>query len=110
MLSSPITLCFYELLLLITTSRKLAGPFLTLWGQPQGFGFPTGRAVDDKPAPRFQGAEAMTDIPLIALEGAHQLWVAARDHTPGALGIAATQRRSRFWSCESRVAAIWVLC
>jgi hypothetical protein len=87
MLSSPITLCFYKLLLLITTSCKLAGPFLTLWGKPQGFGFPTGRAVNDKPALRFQGAAAMTDIPLIALEGAHQLLVAARDHTPGALGI-----------------------
>jgi hypothetical protein len=87
MLSSPITLCFYKLILLITTSCKLAGPFLTLWGKPQGFGFPTGRAVNDKPALRFQGAAAMTDMPLIALEGAHQLLVAARDHTPGALGL-----------------------
>jgi endonuclease-3 len=87
MLSSPITLCFSKLLLFITTSRNLAGPLLTRWGQPQGFGLPTGRAVNDKPAPRFQGAEAMTAMPLIALEGAHQLLVAARDHTPGALGL-----------------------
>jgi hypothetical protein len=40
---------------------------------------PTGRAANDKPAPRFQGVQAMTDIPLIPLEGAHQFLVAARD-------------------------------
>src|SRR6516162_413356 len=44
------------------------GPFLPLWGKPQGFGFPTGRAAHDKPAPRFQGAEARAEIPLVALE------------------------------------------
>jgi hypothetical protein len=87
MLLCPINICFYIPFFLITTSCTLAGPFLTLWGKPQGFSFPTGRAANDKPAPRFQGAEAMADIPLVALEGAHQLLVATRDYTPGALGI-----------------------
>jgi hypothetical protein len=87
MLSYLTTICFYRRSLLITTSCNLAGPFLPLWGKPQGFGFPTGRATNDKPAPRFQGAEARAEIPLVALESTHQLLVAARNHTPGALGI-----------------------
>src|SRR2546421_11103526 len=87
MLSYLTTICSYKLSLLITTSCNLVGPFLPVWGQPQGFGVPTGRAANDQPAPRFQGAEAMTDIPLVALESAHQLLVAARNHTPGTLGI-----------------------
>ena len=74
-----LTICFYRVFLLITTSCNLEGPFLTFVSEPQGFGFPTRRAVNDNPAPRFQGAETMTDIALIALEGAHQCLVAARD-------------------------------
>jgi hypothetical protein len=64
---------------LITTSCNLEGPFLTLTSETQGFGFPARRAANDHPAPRFQGAETMADIALIALEGAHQCLVAARD-------------------------------
>jgi hypothetical protein len=77
----------YRLCILITTSCTLAGPFLPLWGKPQGFGVPTGQAAHDTPAPRVQGAEAMAAIPLAALEGAHQRLAAARYHTLGALGI-----------------------
>src|SRR5438132_11125632 len=87
MLLCPIHSCFYLPFFLITTSGTLAGPFLTLWGKPQGFSFPTGRAAHDKPAPRCQGAAAMADLPLVALEGAHQRLVATRAYTPGALGI-----------------------
>jgi len=64
---------------LITTSCNLEGPFLTLASEAQGFGFPAGRAANDNPASRFQGVETMADIALIALEGAHQFLVAARD-------------------------------
>jgi len=79
MISDDITLCFYGLSLLITTFCKLEGPFLTLSGQHQGFGFPARRAAHDNPAPRFQGAKAMADIALISLKGADQFLVAARD-------------------------------
>ena len=48
----------------------------------------------------------MAAIPLVALEGAHQLLVAARDDTPSALGIGSHPAEIRFWSCERRVAAI----
>src|SRR5215471_14258033 len=78
-MSYTITICFYRAFLLITTSCNSEGPFLTLASEPQGFGFPARRAANDNPAPRFQGAETMTDIALIALEGAHQFLVAARD-------------------------------
>ncbi len=78
MISYTLIICLYRRFLLITTSCTLAGPFLTLWGEPQGFGFPTGRAANDQPAPRCPGVEAMTDIPLIPQEGAHQFLVAAR--------------------------------
>jgi len=57
----------------------LEGPFLTLLGEPQGFGFPARRADQDNPAPRFQGAKAMADIALVAMKGANQCLVAARD-------------------------------
>jgi hypothetical protein len=76
MISDDITLCFHDLSILITTSCKLEGPFLTLSGQHQGFGFPARRAANDNPAPRFQGAKAMAEI---ALKGADQFLVAARD-------------------------------
>src|SRR5262249_47279237 len=78
-MSCAITVCFYRHFLLITTSCHLEGPLLTLVREPQGCGFPARRAVNDNPAPRFQGAETMTDIALIALEGAHQFLVAARE-------------------------------
>ena len=78
-MADGLTLCFHGLFLLITTSYKLAGPFLTLSGQHQGFGFPARRAAHDNPAPRFQGAKAMADIALIALKGADQFLVAAGD-------------------------------
>src|SRR5260370_28907797 len=74
MLSYLITVCFYRLFLLIITSCTLAGPFLPLWGKPQGFGVPTGQAARDTPAPRVQGAKAMAAMPLPALEGSpHRL-------------------------------------
>ena len=73
------TICFYRAFLLITTLCKLEGPFLTLWGESQGFGFPTRRAPNDNPAPLFQGPEAMADIALIPLEGTDQFLMAARD-------------------------------
>jgi len=87
MLSYLITICFYRLFLLIITSCALAGPFLPLWGKPQGFGVPTGQAAHDTPAPRVQGAAAIAAMPLAALAGAHQRLAAARYHTLGALGI-----------------------
>jgi len=79
MISDAITVCFYVSLLLITTSCNLAGPFLPLSGEHQGFGFPARRAAHDKPALRFQGAETMADIALVSLQGTHQFLVAARD-------------------------------
>ena len=39
----------------ITTSCKVRGLFLTLRGQPQGCGFPTGRTPDDQEAPCLEG-------------------------------------------------------
>src|SRR5215470_3668920 len=87
MLSYLTTICFYMLSLFITTSCNLVDPLLPLWGKPQRCGVPTGRAANDPPAPRCQGAKAMADIPLVALASAHQLLVAARNHTPGVLGI-----------------------
>ena len=72
---------------LITTSCKLGDPFLTLWGEPQRFGFPTRRATNDHPAPLFQGPEAMTDIALVSLQGAHEFLVTARDLPLGPLVV-----------------------
>ena len=46
----------------------------------------------------------MADIPLVALEGAHQLLVAARDYTPGALGIGSQPAEDPFLELrETRV-------
>jgi hypothetical protein len=73
------TICFYSVFLLITTSCKLGSLFLPLWGEPQGFGFPTRRAPNDHPAPRFQSPEAMTDAALVPLEGADEFLMATRD-------------------------------
>jgi hypothetical protein len=78
-MSYALTFCFPRPFFLITTSCNLEGPFLTLASEAQGFGFPARRTAHDNPAPRFQGAETMADIALIALEGAHQFLVAARD-------------------------------
>jgi hypothetical protein len=78
-ISHAITACFSVICYLITTSCKLEGPFLTLRGEPQGFGFPARRATNDKPAPHFQGAEAMADMAFIPLESTDQLLVATRD-------------------------------
>jgi hypothetical protein len=79
MISCAITSCFYALLLLITPSSPLEGPWLTLSGEPQGCGVPARRAANDHPTPRCQSAEALADIPLISLEGADQCLVAPRD-------------------------------
>src|SRR4051794_29299907 len=87
MLSYLTTICCYMLSLLITTSCNLVDPLLPLWGKPQRYGFPAGRAAKAQPAPRFPGAPAMADIPLGALASAPQLLMAARNHTPGMLGI-----------------------
>ena len=73
------TICFYSVFLLITPSYKLGGPFLPLWGEPQGFDFPTRRAPNDHPAPRCQSPEAMTDVALVPLEGADEFLMAPRD-------------------------------
>lgn len=81
------TICFYRAFLLITTSCELEGPFLTLWREPQGFGFPARRATNHNPAPLFQGLQAMTDIALIALYGAHEFLVTARDPPLGPLVV-----------------------
>ena len=64
---------------LLLTLCKLEGPFLTLRGEHQGFGFPARRATNDDPAPHCQGAEAMADMALVPLESTDQLLVAARD-------------------------------
>jgi len=86
-MSYAITICFYRAFLLITTSCNLEGPVLTLAREPQGCGLPACRAANDHPAPRFSGAQAMADMALIALEGAHQFLVAARDPALGPLVI-----------------------
>src|SRR5207244_6270781 len=49
--------CYYDTFLLITTSCELWSPFLPLWGEPQGFGFPTGRTPDDHQAPGLEGLQ-----------------------------------------------------
>jgi hypothetical protein len=55
---------------LITTSCKLHGPFLALWGEPQVFGFPARRTTDGTQVPCLKGAQTMADIALVALERA----------------------------------------
>ena len=87
MISDAITVCFYVSLLLITTSCNLAGPFLPLSGEHQGFGFPARRAANDNPAPDFQRAETMAEIALVSLQSAGQLLVAAGDPALGPLVI-----------------------
>ena len=74
-----LTSCFSVIIHLITPSRELGGPFLTLSSEPQRFGLPTRRATNDHPAPHFQRAEAMAEIALVPVEGAHQCLVAACD-------------------------------
>ena len=73
--------------LLITTSCKLRGPFLTLRGEPEGFGFPAGRTTDDNQASGLEGLQTMTDIALIPWQGPHEVLVTARDHASGALVV-----------------------
>jgi hypothetical protein len=65
--------------LLITTSCKLAGPFLPLSGEHEGFGFSARGSANNNPAPHFQRVEAMAHIALVSLQGAHQFLMAARD-------------------------------
>jgi hypothetical protein len=74
-----LTYCFHGLFSLITTYHKLRGPFLSLWSEPQGFGFPTSRTPNDHLAPPCQGPEAMTDVAPVSLQGAHDCLVATGD-------------------------------
>jgi hypothetical protein len=46
-MSCALTYCRYTVFPVITTSRKLRDPLLTLRGEPYGFGFPAGRTPDD---------------------------------------------------------------
>ena len=65
---------------------QVARPILTLWSEPQGFGFPPG----ERPMtirPRASRVWTMTDVPLVARQGPHQLLMTARDHAAGALVV-----------------------
>jgi hypothetical protein len=86
-MSCATTHCYYAAFLLITTSCKLCSPFLTLWGEPQGFGFPTGRTTDDNQAPCLEGVQTMTDVALVNWQDTHQILMTARDHASGALVV-----------------------
>jgi hypothetical protein len=81
------TPCSYTVFSLITTSRKLCGPFLTLRGEPQGFGFPSGRTPDDNQAPCFEGVQTMTDVAPVTWQGLHQVLMTTRDQASGALVV-----------------------
>jgi hypothetical protein len=59
----------------ITTSRKLRGPFLTLQGEPHGFGLPAGRTSDDHQAPGLEGVQTMTDVTLVPWQSTHPVLV-----------------------------------
>jgi len=72
---------------LITTSCKVGGPFLTLGGEPQGFGFPTGRTTDDNQAPCLEGLETMTDVALVTRQGTYQVLMTTPYHAAGALVV-----------------------
>jgi hypothetical protein len=82
-----LTYCFHIVFPLITTSCKLRGPFLTLRGEPYGFGFPAGRTPDDNQAPGLEGVQTMTDVALVPWQGPHQILMTAREHASGALVV-----------------------
>jgi hypothetical protein len=86
-MSCAATHCCYTTFSLITTSCKLRGPFPTLWGEPQGFGFPAGRTLDDNQAPCLEGMQTMTDVALVPWQGSHQILMTTRDHAAGALMV-----------------------
>ena len=48
--------------------------FLSLWREPQEFGFPTRRTPNDHPAPPCQGPEAMTDIAPVLCKARTSAW------------------------------------
>ena len=71
----------------ITTSCKVRGPFLTLRGEPEGCGLPTGRATDDNQAPCLEGLETMTAVALVPRPGTSQVLRTTPSHAAGALVV-----------------------
>jgi hypothetical protein len=73
------TSCFYIYFSLITTSCQQGGPLLPLRSEPESFGFPAGRTIDDHQVPGLQGMQTMTDVALVPWQGPHEVLMTARD-------------------------------
>lgn len=56
-------------------------------GQDDGFRMSTWGPPNDDQAVRFERAQAMTEVPFVRVEGAHQLLMTTGDHPTGPLVI-----------------------
>ena|SRR4249919_1281074 len=86
-MSCALTPCSSTVFSLLTTSRKLCGPLLTLRGEPQGCGCPAGRTPADHQAPGVEGVQTMTDGAPVTWHGVHQVLRTTREHASGALVV-----------------------
>ena len=55
-------------------------------GEGEVFRLPTSRTANDEQAPQLKSPETVADVPLIALEGTHQLLMTARYQAMGPPG------------------------